>query len=524
MTPPTTNTTATNTPNDDDDDDDDIEFVAATSTPPSSANSAPPRRSSRIRNRPTPFAIPSSASVPGIDDAGDDSDGTPHRLEQIDCISPADFGLDPSHPSSRLRVWVHPVAMALISLHAHMSRTEVIGLLGGTIIQTGSSDESLTHVIVAEAFPAQGIADRVLAKSGRNAFSEVELDPESSVEVISRINQKNLQVVGWYHSHPDKAFSVEPSRVDIENQANYQHLLFKDCPFIAAIIAPYNEDLPDHNPQFQFFHVYQQDVPIKLPYKVRCLDFSSSSSLLYDRHDIGTLDVEQVINALRGYRFADAAKFPMEDFVAECFTLISHYWCFPKRYRLDQEWKDGIKMFQKLRSCLKSVIDDMTHTAVEAGPQTNGNENGHGEEVHQSQEPQQEPQTEPQQKMPQVPLQEPQQKLSQEPLQEPLQEPMQEPPHKQQQEPPHEQQQEQQQQQQQQHEEQLKTGQLQLQQQQDRPTSVCSVIRNREDYMEGIDLVMDEVEQRWIESGQKDDEKRERNRLAAKKKKRQRRR
>jgi proteasome lid subunit RPN8/RPN11 len=30
----------------------------------------------------------------------------------------------------------------------------------------------------------------------------VEMDPEHQVQLVTQINDKNMRVVGWYHSHP----------------------------------------------------------------------------------------------------------------------------------------------------------------------------------------------------------------------------------------------------------------------------------------------------------------------------------
>jgi proteasome lid subunit RPN8/RPN11 len=50
--------------------------------------------------------------------------------------------------------------------------------------------------------------------------TDVEMDPVSEIEVRDVIRRQNLQVVGWYHSHP--TFRPDPSVRDIENQGNYQ--------------------------------------------------------------------------------------------------------------------------------------------------------------------------------------------------------------------------------------------------------------------------------------------------------------
>lgn len=299
---------------------------AAPSSASEDANQSAPRRSTRLRSRPDHFVIQAPASQ------DPDSSQVPHRLEQIDCLSAVDLGLPETHLASRLKITIHPVAMALISFHAHLTRTEVIGYLGGAVHQ---SDDGC-HLMIAEAFPAQALGDKALARSGRNAFTEVEIDPESSVEVMSRLTQKKLQVVGWYHSHPDASFTVEPSRVDIENQSNYQQFIFKDTPFVAAIVAPYNEDLPDHNPELQFFHVHEEQTPVKLPFSVGLFD----------------------PDAIDGYAHSDS-QFPIDDFVAESLTLVANYWQFAKRVRLERDWREGVPGLEKLRSALTGVIDDV---------------------------------------------------------------------------------------------------------------------------------------------------------------------
>lgn len=231
--------------------------------------------------------------------------------------------------------------MAMVTLHSHLTRTEVIGYLGGSIQQTPSS----TNIVIAEAFPAQALTDRALARSGRSAYTEVEIDPESSVEVMARVSGKGLQVVGWYHSHPDASFTVEPSRVDIENQANYQRYIFKDSPFVAAIVAPYNEELPDHNPDVLFFQVHdgdEQDTPIRLPFNVDTIP--SQPTQLHT-------------GALAEYARADA-RFPVDAFVAESLNLVSCYALFTKRVRLEREWRGGVDCVDKLRNALATLADE----------------------------------------------------------------------------------------------------------------------------------------------------------------------
>lgn len=85
----------------------------------------------------------------------------------------------------------------------------------------------------------------------------VEMDPESEIEVRREIQEKNLRVVGWYHSHPN--FPPDPSIRDIENQHNYQKL-FVDTehrtePFVGVIIGTYDQRMPTTESIVNWFHV-----------------------------------------------------------------------------------------------------------------------------------------------------------------------------------------------------------------------------------------------------------------------------
>lgn len=296
------------------------------------------RRSSRVRQPPKRLTVP-EPSRKQCKESLDCEEGETHRLEQIDCISPRDYGLPEEHPSRRLRVIVDPVAMALISFHAHLTRTEVIGYLGGGVQYNSTGD---IEVLIAEAFPAEAVGEQALAKSGRSAFAEVEIDPESSVEVMTRVVKKKLEVVGWYHSHPDASFSVEPSRVDIENQHNYQQFIFKESPFVAAIIAPYSAQPPDHMPEIRFFQTHNQDTPLKLPYSVGVLD----------------------LNVLSGHGVGDH-HCPANDFIIESLALVAAHSESPKRVRLDRDWHDNVNGVSKLRCALVDIVNH-----VNAGDET----------------------------------------------------------------------------------------------------------------------------------------------------------
>lgn len=291
----------------------------------SSGGTAPLRRSTRVRKKPTAPSLRQRSPPASI------------RLEQVALQTASALGLSPTCAAARLRVRMHPVAAAMISVHAHLTRTEVIGYLGGAVHETTRDNERVTDIIIAEAFPAQCLPDRTLARTGRSAYTEVEISPESSVEVVTRVALKGLSVVGWYHSHPDARFTVEPSRVDIENQHNYQTYMFKEAPFVAAIIAPYNEQLPDHNPDLQFFYVHGTDVPLQVPCLVEPL-------------------ADVPAHVMPAEMVGCHRPFPLDSLLAESFNLVSSYATFAKRVRLHDSWRDDVTGVQKLQRALLDLV------------------------------------------------------------------------------------------------------------------------------------------------------------------------
>ena len=121
---------------------------------------------------------------------------------------------------------------------------EIIGLLGGYF------DRDSRCVSVEEAFPVRELTtedDRI----------NVEMDPESEVQVREEIKTKGMVCVGWYHSHP--SFPAVPSKIDLKNQLNYQRLVRDEEsslePFVAGIVSPYNPKTVDLKSDFAWFYV-----------------------------------------------------------------------------------------------------------------------------------------------------------------------------------------------------------------------------------------------------------------------------
>lgn len=101
-------------------------------------------------------------------------------------------------------------ALLLMDLHSHCHHNEVIGCLGGYYCRVTKTLYVLTTV------PGSSVDDH---------FNHCELDPVSYVDAIEEFEKQNLQMVGWYHSHPK--FFTKPSIVDIQTQ-KYNQGIFSE--------------------------------------------------------------------------------------------------------------------------------------------------------------------------------------------------------------------------------------------------------------------------------------------------------
>ena len=171
------------------------------------------------------------------------NDGTLHPHTMVSCDA-YETNLQP------YKILVHPEASFVCDVHAHLADCEIIGFLGGRW------DPETNTVHIQAAFPC-----RSLATSGYDGSTDVEMDPGSELELRELILQQNMQVVGWYHSHPQ--FQPDPSIRDIENQCTYQ-FLFKDHssdtePFLGLIVGTYDANNETPVSVFRYFHVAAEE-------------------------------------------------------------------------------------------------------------------------------------------------------------------------------------------------------------------------------------------------------------------------
>ncbi|KAM6462747.1 MPN domain-containing protein [Liasis olivaceus] len=145
-----------------------------------------------------------------------DSVRNPHTLVEVTSFA----ALNKFQP---FNVAISSNVLLLVDFHSHLTKSEVVGYLGG---QWNINSQLLT---VLRAFPC------------RSRLGDGELAAIVEEEICQNLFLRGLSLVGWYHSHP---FSHPlPSLQDIDMQMDYQLKLqgtsnsFQPC--LALICGPY---------------------------------------------------------------------------------------------------------------------------------------------------------------------------------------------------------------------------------------------------------------------------------------------
>ncbi|XP_067453588.1 histone H2A deubiquitinase MYSM1 [Thunnus thynnus] len=169
------------------------------------------------------------------------------------------FGEDVQEP---FQVIVCAETLLIMDMHAHVSRGEVIGLLGGTF----NKEERVLKICAAE--PCNSVSTGL----------QCEMDPVSQTQACDVLSSLGFSVVGWYHSHP--SFHPNPSVRDINTQDQFQSYFSRGgAPFIGMIVSPYDPANPSPHSQTTCLLVKESQEPSgpqKLPYR---FDFLSSQDI-----------------------------------------------------------------------------------------------------------------------------------------------------------------------------------------------------------------------------------------------------
>lgn len=177
-------------------------------------------------------------------------------FQLIPCRS---FGEDVQEP---FQVVVCAETLLIMDMHAHVSRGEVIGLLGGTF----NEEDKVLKICAAE--PCNSVSTGL----------QCEMDPVSQTQACDVLSSLGFSVVGWYHSHP--SFHPNPSVRDINTQDQFQSYFSRGgAPFIGMIVSPYDPANPSPHSQTTCLLVresQEQTGPQKLPYR---FDFLASQDI-----------------------------------------------------------------------------------------------------------------------------------------------------------------------------------------------------------------------------------------------------
>ena len=120
--------------------------------------------------------------------------------------------------------------------HALLTESEeVMGLLLGNVQY--SNDDGL----IINIFSTICLTRKCKAKD-RVEFDEIQISKASEIaDMMSKENKTEVNVVGWYHSHPK--ITIPPSQVDLNTQYSQQY----QGPFVGLILSCFDSDNSNTN-------------------------------------------------------------------------------------------------------------------------------------------------------------------------------------------------------------------------------------------------------------------------------------
>ncbi|OQR98419.1 metalloprotease family M67A, partial [Achlya hypogyna] len=267
----------------------------------------------------------------------------PHMM--VECAQYAlAHNVNDKRPQQPFHVRVHPDVAFVCDLHAHLAMREIIGYFGGKF------DAASNTVYIHAAFPC-----RSMDIAGDDGATDVEMDPASQLEVRQLIEEAQLDVVGWYHSHP--TFAPDPSIRDIENQASHQELFTSATathPFVGLIVGTYDAKRTDPVGLFRYFHVRGEKItgrpkapPMYFPFEL------ATKTRRYKPRPVAPLPDAADADPLLRLRGAYGAG--ISGCVEQVVRLLEYYRSFPGRTRWAHPWQKITKA-DKLRASLRHHV------------------------------------------------------------------------------------------------------------------------------------------------------------------------
>ncbi|XP_063381039.1 uncharacterized protein LOC134667545 [Cydia fagiglandana] len=196
-------------------------------------------------------------------------------------------------------------ALLLMDAHAHGSRAEVMGLLGGR--RRGAELQLRAYRAAAAAA----------------GTTHCDMDPVSQAAAGLWLRSRGLRVAGWHHSHP--RFPPEPSALDVRSQAALQASLE---PF-AALVTSQHWPAGRTASQYKCFRVEHPEAgetePQGFQLRVRLepdVTEASAADLLRDMRD---LLVDQPPDPHRVQMDRDVCPQAKLTYLEKCVSSMSHH-------------------------------------------------------------------------------------------------------------------------------------------------------------------------------------------------------
>lgn len=145
---------------------------------------------------------------------------------------------------------MHLSSIITMDFHAHLSATEVMGLVGGYWIPQNSS------MIITHYEPCLNIASSAI---------HCDMCPISQAKAAEMIYDKGLDILGWFHSHP--TFAPEPSQQDLETQQTVQQWIGNKKPCLGVIMSPFSSNGALIASPYRCLIVYKNLEDKLVPYK-----------------------------------------------------------------------------------------------------------------------------------------------------------------------------------------------------------------------------------------------------------------
>ncbi|XP_023572736.1 MPN domain-containing protein isoform X1 [Octodon degus] len=229
-----------------------------------------------------------------------DSARSPHTLVEVTSFS----AINKFQP---FNVAVSSNVLFLLDFHSHLTRSEVVGYLGG---RWDINSQMLT---VLRAFPC------------RSRLGDAEAAAATEEEIYQSLFLRGLSLVGWYHSHPHSP--ALPSLQDIDAQMDYQLRLqgasngFQPC--LALLCSPYYTGNPGPESKIAPFWVMP-------PPEQRPSDYGIP------------MDVEMAYVQ---------DSFLTNDLLHEMMLLVDFYKGAPDLVRFQEAWSSEHSYLDKLKPC-----------------------------------------------------------------------------------------------------------------------------------------------------------------------------